>query len=42
MNIQTLYRAAWSAHIIRAHLQGFRPLSLPAFLALSLFLERTA
>ena len=39
MSIRTLYRAAYSRHILRAHLQGFTPMPFCAFLALCLSVE---
>lgn len=39
MSILSLYRAAYSRHFIRAHLQGFAPMTYRAFLATCLKLE---
>jgi hypothetical protein len=36
---RTLYRAAWSAHLLRAHRDSFAPLPWLAFLSLCLSIE---
>ena len=39
MSIRTLYRASYSRHILRAHLQGFKPMGYVAFLSTCLKIE---
>lgn len=37
MHVNTATRRNYSAHCLRAHLQGFRPMSLPQFVRFVLF-----